>query len=218
MKKYVLLKAAVITIVIFSAGILVGMWLDGQRYIEIKNDITDLTIDWNDARLQSLYYQTVNGEKDFCAPALETNKHLSEKIFSRGEQLERYEEINRFSDEVLEQKKIYALLQMQLWMNSVTLKKKCDANYTTALYFYSHYAEGIEEEQQDIQSSVLVDAIHRCNGTLVVFPIPIDMEIDSIDIIKLQFNITSVPAVLINEKTVLDGLQTAEQISEQVGC
>jgi len=218
MKKYVLLKAAFITIVIFSAGILIGMWLDGQRYTEIKTQITELTIDWNDARLQSLYYQTINGEKNFCDSALETNKHLAEKIFSRGEKLERYEEINRFSDEVIEQKKIYALLQMQLWMNSVTLKKKCDANYTTALYFYSHYAEGIEEEQQDIQSSVLVDAIHRCNGSLIIFPIPIDMELDSIDIIKNQFGISSVPTVLINEEIVLNGLQTTEMIKEQVDC
>ena len=146
------------------------------------------------------------------------NEKLSEKIFSQGMQLERYEEINRFSEDVLEQKKIYALLQLQLWLNSVQLKEKCAANYTTIIYFYSHYADGTEEQDQDIQSSVLVDAIHRCSGKLSVSPIPIDMDIQSVDMIKEQFGINSVPSLLINENDVLIGVQDSETIKTYTGC
>ena len=194
------------------------MWMDGQRYEEIKNEITSLNIDWNDARLQSLYYQTFLEDDDSCSSALEVNKKLTEKIFSFGERLEKYERINRFSEEVLEQKKVYTLLHFQLWLNSISLKKKCNADYNTIIYFYSHYATGIEEEQQDLQSSVLIDAIHRCDGNLIVFPIPLDMDIQSIDLIKAQFGIKSTPTILINEQTVLEGVQDTETIKQIIGC
>jgi hypothetical protein len=218
MRNYLLLKAAVITVIIFSVGMFLGMWMDGQRYEEIKNEITSLNIDWNDARLQSLYYQTFLEDDDSCSSALEVNKKLTEKIFSFGERLEKYERINRFSEEVLEQKKVYTLLHFQLWLNSISLKKKCNADYNTIIYFYSHYATGIEEEQQDLQSSVLIDAIHRCDGNLIVFPIPLDMDIQSIDLIKAQFGIKSTPTILINEQTVLEGVQDTETIKQIIGC
>ena len=218
MRNYLLLKAAVITVIIFSVGMFLGMWMDGQRYEEIKNEITSLNIDWNDARLQSLYYQTFLEDDDSCSSALEVNKKLTEKIFSFGERLEKYERINRFSEEVLEQKKVYTLLHFQLWLNSINLKKKCNADYNTIIYFYSHYATGIEEEQQDLQSSVLIDAIHRCDGNLIVFPIPLDMDIQSIDLIKAQFGIKSTPTILINEQTVLEGVQDTETIKQIIGC
>jgi hypothetical protein len=218
MKKYILLKAAIITVVIFSIGLFIGMWLDGQRYDEIKNEITNLNIDWNDARLQSLYYRTFSNQSDFCQSALATNKKLAEKIFSRGEQLERYEEVNRFSSEVLEQKKIYALLHVQLWLNSVELKRECNANYSTIIYFYSHYAKGEEEQDQDVQSSILIDSIHRCDGQLEVFPIPIDMDIQIIDLIIEQYGINSVPSLLVNEDTPLNGVQSREVIENLINC
>jgi len=218
MRKYILLKSAVITVLIFSVGLYIGAWFDGQRYEEIQDSITTLSIDWNDARLQSLYYQILMDDEDFCEPALETNKKLAEKIFTRGETLERYEKINRFSEEVLEQKKVYALLHIQLWLNSVSLKNNCNANYTTVIYFYSHYTDSIEEKDQELQSSVLVDAIYRCEGKLIVFPIPVDLDIQSVDLIKNQYGIAETPTVLINENDVLIGVQNTDIIKDYVGC
>lgn len=172
---------------------------------------------WNDARLQSFYYQTML-DNESCKEAIKTNERLSEKIFSYGEVLERYERINRFSKGVVDQKKIYALLQIQLWVNSIYLREKCGADYSTIIYFYSHFAKGTKEKDQAIQSYVLVDALHECEGKLVAFPIPVDVDVDSIRMIKDMYGINDSITLLVNESIVLTGVQDRETIRKYVGC
>ena len=69
---------------------------------------------------------------------------------------EQYEEMNRFSSQLILEKKRYALLQLQFWFNSINLRKSCDLNYNTVVYLYSHYDESLVINQK-IQSAALLE-------------------------------------------------------------
>jgi len=216
MQKSVIVQAGILTIIVFTIGILVGIWLDNLRLEEIEKRITEIDIDWNDARLQNMYYQAFMNSMD-CDSAISANLEFADRIYQEGLKIERYEEVNRFTPSLVLEKKRYVLLQLQFWMNSINLRKLCNANYSTLLYFYSHYDES-KFVQQDLQSAVLIELIHKCGPKLIAVPLPIDMDIATIEIIKSQYNIKSAPSLLINEDILLEGLRGESEINSYTGC
>ncbi len=211
-------KAFLLTAVVFAAGIFVGVWLDSGRVEEIREIITKQDLAFNDARLQNLYYQIFSNDTEFCDSAVKSNIDFSYRIFEEGKELERFEVINRFAPQILDQKKRYALLQLQFWLNAVHLREKCGKNYTTLLYFYSHYNEDAGNDQ-NVQSRVILDLIGKCGPEkLLSAPLPIDLNISMIDLLKEKYGISETPSILINEKNVLKGLQSKEEIEKFVEC
>src|SRR3989338_10488424 len=112
-------KAFLLSVVIFSAGIAVGIWLDNSRVEDFRNTISKEEINFNDARLQNLYYQTISNSSEFCDAAAKANVDFSYRIFEEGKEIDRFETVNRFAPQILDQKKRYTLLKLKFWMNSV---------------------------------------------------------------------------------------------------
>lgn len=215
--KDVFLIAGLLTAIIFIIGLAIGTWLDNMRVEEINQRLTQIEADWNDARIQSLYYQTMHNDSKSCDAAISANFDFNERIYQEGVQIDRAETVNRFAPSVVMEKKRYVLLLLQFWLNGVNLRKICNANYSTILYFYSNFDESFRV-QQSVQSAALVDLIHSCGRKVLAIPLPIDMDITTINIIKSQYNITVVPSLLINEKIILPGLQSEEDIEKYVKC
>jgi hypothetical protein len=218
MRKNVFIKAIIITVLIFIAGLSAGMWLDNSRTEEIRERLAKVDIDWNDARLQSTYYQIFSNDTNFCNSAMRSNAIFADKIYEEGLILERYEAINRFSPYVISEKKRYALLQMQFWMNSIELKESCNTNYSTVLYLYSHYADGDQKNDQNLMSAILTELKNDCGSNVMLSPIPIDIELASISAIADQFDIDVTPSILINENDLIQGVTSLEELKDLVGC
>jgi len=217
MQADILWKAAVLTAMVFIGGIALGVWLDGQRASQISAQTTDTDIRWNDARLLSLYYQQLAGSGGaFCKFALESNLAFNDKIYQEGLVLERYEAVNRFAPELLQEKRRYALLQFQFLLNSMELKADCNASYHVLVYFYDHYNGG-KEAVQNAQSQVLMELKNKCGGDLMLIPLPLDLDISSISLLAAQHNITSAPSILLDDK-VFVGLTGKEKLIPLLGC
>lgn len=226
-QKDVFWKAAVITGVIFIVGIALGIWIDTLRVAEIQSKLVELDIDWNDARLQSAYYQnfatfgniTNITQEEFCAAAIESNLAFNEKIYQEGLRIEHYEKANRFSPELIQEKKRYALLQLQFYLNAVNLKNYCGVDYSTLVYFYSHYNQDMTVQlNQKLQAAVNLELKDKCGPALMLIPLPADLNITTINLITENYNITTMPAVLINENVTLQGLQPAESLERYIKC
>jgi len=216
MQKDILLKAAVLTIIAFVAGISIGIWLDLSRVEVAKGRLTEIDLQWNDARLQSLFYQTIT-ESEFCNAAIAANLEFNDRIYKEGQVIEQYELVNRFAPQLIKQKQRYALLQLQFWLNSIALKERCNASYTTLVYFYSHYNESATMEQR-LQSAVLADLKEKCGNRVLLIPLPYDLNIATVDMIKDAYNITQTPSILINESLLLSGLQSLPSLEEHIRC
>ncbi len=211
-------KVFLLTVIVFAAGIMVGIWLDSARVEDLREVITKQDLSFNDVRLQNLYYQTFSNDSAFCDSAAKSNADFSYKIYQEGLELEKAEAVNRFSAQLIDQKKRYTLLQLQFWLNSVYLKDKCGKNYATVLYFYSQYNQEVSNDQ-NVQSRVILDLINKCGPEkLLSAPIPIDLDIGMVNLLKEKYGIAKTPSILINEKTLLEGLQSKEDLEKLVDC
>lgn len=217
MKNDIFIKTTAITVIVFILGILVGVWLDNNRLEEIKDRLTSMDIEWNDARLQSMFYQKFSNGTNSCVDAIQSNLEFNDRIYKEGLEIERREVVSKFTPEIIYEKRRYALLQLQFWTNSIELKETCNANYSSIVYFYSFFDENIKNDQK-IQSVILADLKDRCGNKLILVPLPFDMDISTIEFIKSIYNISSVPSLLINEKDVLTGIQDGEEILKYVNC
>jgi hypothetical protein len=208
-------KAFVLTTAIFLTGIFVGYLLDSGRVEEIRKEYKEMDIKSIDARLQSLYYQTFKNSSNFCEPAIEENIKFADKIYAEGLRLEQYEKINKLTPSLISDKRRYILLKLQFWLNCIELKRNCNAGYTNVVYFYSGINETTEEYVQGI---ALLDLKNECGGNMMLIPLATDLNITTIDMVKRQYNITTTPAILIDERIKLDGYQSRQDLERYVKC
>lgn len=208
-------KAGLVTLIIFLLGVYVGYWLDSGRVEQIRKEYQEMDIRWSDARLQTMYYTVFKNSSNFCEPAIEENLKFADKVYEEGLRIEQYEKINKLTPSLITEKTRYVLLKLQFWLNCIELKRTCNANYTNLVYFYSHY-KGTTQER--VQGALLLDLKKECGRNLMLIPLPVDLNITTIDIIKKQYNIERTPTILINENIKLEGLQTRKELEKYIRC
>lgn len=213
--KDVFLKAGVITIAVFLIGLYFGYILDNMRVEELRGSITQIDNLWNDVRLMQSYIEKFSNRTDYCSFLLEENLKVADKIYDEGLKVEEYENSNRFAPLLAVEKERYALLDMQLWINSIDLKNLCNGNYSTVIYFYSQYNKTIE---QNFQDRVLWDLKQECGPKIIYITFPADINISTIEVVKNIYGIESIPSVLINEEILLNSPVTMRELEERIKC
>ena len=213
--KKVFIKTTALTILVFIIGFYIGIWFDSLRLEEVKTRLTEIDNLWNDARLLNEYIKKFSNISNYCDFLLEENLKSGDKIYAEGLRIEEYEKTNRFAPSLTLEKKRYALLDLQFWLNSIELKKLCNANYSTLIYFYSYYNKTLEQRFQD---KTLFDFKQKCGPQIIYITFPADMDISTIDIIKSIYNIKKIPAILINESLVLSGPLSMSDLEKYVTC
>ncbi len=208
-------KAGLVTMVIFLLGVYTGYWLDSGRVEQIRKEYKEMDIRWGDAKLQAMYYNVFKNSSNFCGPAIEENLKFADRIYEDGVRIEQYEKINKLTPSLITEKTQYILLKLQFWLNSIELKKTCNANYINLVYFYSHYKGTIQES---VQGAVLLDLKNKCGRNLMLIPLPLDLNITTIDIIKEQYGIEKTPTILIDENIKLEGFQTKNELEKYITC
>ena len=153
---------------------------------------------------------------EFCEAAIKENLKFSDKIYEQGLKLERYENANRLTSEMKYEKLRYALLKLEFWLNSISLKQKCKTDYSNIVYFYANHPSIIERAAQDSQSVILKNLKDKHASKIMLIPLPLDTDIATINIIKQTYSITEPPTILIDEKMKLEGVQSLESLEEKL--
>lgn len=214
-------KAAVITAVILIIGIQIGVWMEGSRIDEIRDLLTETEIQFNDARMQTLYIDKLSfSDGNFCENAVKANLKFNQDIYQEGLKIEKAETVNRFTPYIFNEKRRYALLQLQFWMNALNIKEECSTNYTTVLYVYTYDTKNDRqlEIDQKLQSAILLDLKEKCGNEVMLSPIPKDVNLTTVDMLVNNFGITKTPAVILNKNVTLQGLQKLEDLEVYVEC
>ena len=214
MQKEVFWKAGVFTLIVFVSGVLLGYFLESNRVEEIRAEYRNVEKQWADAKIQSSFYQLMT--PSFCDESIEENLNFADRVYRGGLKLEKYEQSNRITKEILYDKERYVLLKLEFWINSVYLKEKCKTNYTNLIYFYAQNPSLEQKGEQDSQSLILRDLKDKYGSELMLIPLPIDLNIATINILKEAYDIKDVPALLINEKIKLDGVQSIAEIEKVI--
>jgi len=206
-------KAGVLTIIVFCLGVLLGYSLERGRVSEIEKEYIQIEIEWADAKLQSMYYQTMDNES--CRAAVDENLKFSDRVYQQGLRIERYEDANKLTEKIQLEKRKYALLKTEFLLNSITLKERCSEDYVNLIYFYRDKPTMSEKSSQRVQSIILKEIKDMFGADVMLIPLPTDMDISVIEIIKNSYNITKFPALIINNKK-FEGVVSKEDIMKTV--
>ncbi|MBI2105729.1 hypothetical protein HYT56_02735 [Candidatus Woesearchaeota archaeon] len=207
-------KALLLTIAVFLLGVFLGFALERNRIGDIEKEFQRIDLQWNDAKLQTFYYQ--NLEPKFCDSAINENLEFADKVYDEGLKIEDYDKASFLINDLELEKRKYALLKVEFWINSIVLKQKCKADYLNLVYFFADEPDLETKAEQDAQSEILKDLKEKHGKRLMLIPLPIDVDISMINVMKNTYNISSTPTILINENIQLEGLQDFDNLDAMI--
>ena len=211
------IRSLVSTIFIFLIGIMIGVLIDNVRMSEIKTGLGESEIIWEDIRLLNIYIGKLGGDE--CEAAFEENLAYNDRIYEYGSKLEKEIEAATFIPEAEQDWRKYVLLQFRFWLNSIELKEKCNFDYSNVVHLSKRkdLING-EDIENRLQSAILLDIKERCGKGMMLIPLTADVDLESINLVLRQYNITKFPAVIIDEKYVFQGLTPAEDLEKYIEC
>ncbi len=189
------LMTFIITVIIFTSGIIFGVFLSKAKVTELQESVSELEKRRLDQELNLLLVESlpnktcdiINYEVEKVIPEL--NELAGEVVF--------YEDTKKFDeDKYQETKKSYMTSQIKYWLYLEKLKNSCNVNVTNIIYFYSNKDCDLCRNQ-GIVLSYMKDIRE---SDLMVFSLDTDMELDSIDIIKKSYGVKELPSLIINGK------------------
>ena len=210
-QKNVFWQALIVALIMFNLGVFMGYMLEKNRINKIDTLYAESELQFLDIRALAdiSYLKNVN-----CSFAVKENIKFADKIYEEAKILQRYEDASRISDALILRHKKYDLLRTQVWINSIRLKEMCAVDYKNVVYLYE-YSKDISIElkaKQDIFSRKLVEVKEKLGWKMLLLPVAGNNNLSSIDLLKIQYNITELPAILIDEKAKIVMIEEVGQI------
>lgn len=205
--KYIL--AGLITLLIFSLGLALGMVVDDMRKDSTMQANKEQEINYQSLQLQYAFLTNLPNATDSC-PTLKVA--LDKSVSELGESLDTFEDfkentrINVKDYNLIGRK--YLLDNINYWFFAEKAKDLCDINMVSILYFYSLKDCPVCPDQ-----GVILTYFKKIfDERLLVFPINVDMEKEEpfIKIMRSRYNITNYPSVVVHEKKHEGVVQKAE--------
>lgn len=213
-KKGVFVKAALAVIIIFSAAILFGYYVESQSYAYTEKQISGLEEGVESALLFSLFVQTHNNTDSMCLVLKNQLEETAQNTYNIYGALEESKSTSIFNKYDVLRKK-YFLANMRFYLMLKSYVQNCDDdNLYPILFFYSTYNACPECVAQ---GKVLDEVRAECSNVRV-YAFPADTEdLSMIKAFKAYYGITSVPALVINDQK-FDNLLNKGAIKSLVDC
>ncbi len=200
-KKHVFMSAFIITVVIFTFGILISYALDFARIDEILSVIAEHELDTESYFLEKELVDTFGGNK--CEIMYQRITELKEEIKEVGGDLSSYGQKSFFKKKDYDYlKRKYFILQIKFYQLLEQVNKDCDNNYIPILFFYE-----IDDDRSERQGYILNEISETYPRKVLVFTIDKDYEDEPlVGVLVKKFNITKAPTLIINNKIKKEGL------------
>lgn len=211
-QKRLFLYALILTLVVFNIGIFFGYMLESSRLSTINNLYSNAELELLDqiAQKQAIGIMGFN-----CTTLVNENIKFGDQIFNEALQIKRYEDANRISDSITFQHKRFDLLRTIFWINSIQIKQQCSSSYHNVIYLYKYNNPTIEQEsKQKFFSNLLEDLKQKEGNNIMLIPIAADNDLPSLNLLLDKYQITSLPTILIDEKTKITDIQSIEDIEK----
>lgn len=211
-QKRIFLYALIITFVVFNIGIFFGYMLETSR----GNTINTLYSNAELELLDQIAQKQAIGTIDFnCTVLTNENIKFGDQIFNEALQIKKYEDANRITNDIILQHKRFDLLRTIFWINSIQIKQQCSSTYHDIIYLYQYNNPTIEQEaKQKFFSNLLQDLKQKEGNNIMLIPIAADNDIPSLNLLMDKYQITTLPVILIDEKTKVTGVQTIDDIEK----
>ena len=211
-QKKTFLYALIVTLFIFNLGIFFGYMLEISRVNDVNKLYIDAEMELLDQVTQKDALDTLNLS---CDMLISENIKFGDRIFAEALQIQKYEDANRITSEIILQHKRFDLLRAIFWINSIKIKQQCSSSYHNVIYFYKYNNPSLEQKsKQRFFSNLLLQVKQDKGEKIMLIPIAADNNISSIDLFVKKYDITQLPTVLIDENIRITDVKSIEDIEK----
>jgi hypothetical protein len=203
------LIALIITLIIFSFGILIGSTLSDERIEFTKTDIERQQIEYQSLQMQLLYL-TAQEEKN-CNVLLNTLERNIYDLENSRVKLENYIQGAEDGD-YYTIKRDYMLTEIRYWLMTKEAEKVCPSDTVSILYFYE-----TDESCADCsaQGHILTYLKNMFGDKLLVFSLDVNFDEPMVQILKENYGVEVLPTLVVEDK-VLSGLTKKEELIKEL--
>jgi len=202
-------QALIVALIIFWSGILIGIFFEDSRVAEITAFYSDSETSISDFEMAS---NLIFSENMDCSQLNNEAIIFANRIYEEAKKLEQYDDSNKITDRVIHLHKRYDLLRTILWGKLIKNKQQCQEPINTIVYLYKYKSKDVSTISTQKTISNYLAEIKKQNPNAILLPIAADMDILSLSILKEKYNITKSPAIIINEKHIINDLNNINQI------
>jgi len=207
-KKHVFWEALVITIVIFLAGLFLGMLIEETNSNKISNLYLQSEISLSDATATSRLIENQNLD---CEVIKENNIKVANRIYEEAKLLELYEDSGKITNTMKLLHKKYDLLRALLWTSNKQSLDRCK-NYNLIVYVYEYGTEDTNKKAtQNVWSKILLD-IRTQSYDVLLLPIAGNQNLTTVEYLIEEYKIKQLPAVIVNNNQVIYELENATPV------
>ncbi|MEK6885448.1 MAG: hypothetical protein AABX17_00610 [Nanoarchaeota archaeon] len=213
-QKYAFLQALIVAIVIFSAGLFLGIYFENLRVQNTQDNLYQSDIDLNDfqAASQLAFHSNLS-----CDKITQKSVYFADQIYSEMIRLEKEDSSNRLTERFLPVHRRYDLLRTILWKDIIENKALCKSNLNTVIYMYNYSNPSLDLKGiQSTISNYIGDLKNKYGDNIILIPIAADTELDFVDLMREKYNLTTIPVVLVNEQYKVDNLDYLKTIEEHL--
>jgi len=209
-------QALVVTIFVFIAGLVLGFYIELSNVSKSDMLIRSSEVDFLD---QQIKVSSLNNDINFnCENARKNIFEFADQIYADATNFEKEDAQSKLTEDQRDiLHKRYDLLRINLWLESLEIRNKCNESFHTVLYFFDYSSLDIDvRSEQRIMSLVLLDLKYKYPNKILLLPIAANMDLDSIDMIKENYNVSKSPTLIIDESLIVDSLITVEELEKEV--
>ncbi|QKQ98579.1 hypothetical protein GKQ38_03575 [Candidatus Nanohaloarchaea archaeon] len=212
-QKYRYLFAALLTVLVFSLGILFSNFMDDRRSERLQAELNEDVVELQSQNLQLTYLRS--NQVQSCSTMEEGLTNMIKDYNMRLNKVQEYQKNSIMNAGNFKQiKRRYVLSGLRYWMFVGELKKECDYNANTVLFFTEtlQASECGACKRQGQQLSLLKQ---KYQDDLLIFSVPTSMDDGMVSVLKHQYNISEPPALVINREMVIHGYRSRGYIEER---
>lgn len=207
-EKYIV--AGVITLLIFSLGLTLGLIIDDHRYNLVEEVNMEQEVKYTSVQLQYLFLTTENHYNNcpvLSATLKETVRDLSDSL---SEVISFEEESKTISTRQNIIMRRYILDNLRYYLLATQSKQRCDLDIVPILYFYSKNCTSCPD-----QGTILTYYKQIFGEKVLVFPINGDLRSDEtmVRIMEGQYNVTTYPTIIIDQQKY-EGVVSREKLGK----
>ncbi len=211
LKNYII--AGIITFLIFTVGILLGISLSGKRVSFSEEQMGMQKIELDSLQLQYLLIDQMGAKSNCAAISTALDQKISE-LSILGSRIEKFSRDMNFDEaEFMALRREYTLAQIRYWLFADRSRKICSSDTVSVLYFYSNEDECFG---CSTQSRILTHLKGKFNDRLLVFSIDSSLAQEPlVPLLKQTYNITKFPSIVIGDDPFY-GLVEEDSLSMQL--
>jgi len=207
-------KALIFTIVIFGIGMVIGVIFENSRSNEVERNLMNSEINLIDEQVRASAIDTMNLD---CEDITKGTFDFADRIYWEANQLEDYDVASKFTNFLSILHKRYDLLRFMVWSESIKIKGRCGNNFHTVVYLYDYDTGDINNRAlQNSMSNLLLGLKESHPDEVLLIPMAVNLKLASVDMVVKSYNIKEFPAIMIDEKNVVTGMITSEELEELI--